>query len=239
MTDIIDILIMNGRPASGKSEIIDFLLKLDPQARREHFHLGNLAIVDDFPMLWAWFEEDHLLDTVFNQPRLHSLPDLNFKHQYLWHLLIERLGLEVRKLTQEGRPDLSMIVEFSRGTEHGGYRQAYDHLPPDFLQRAALLYVNVSFEESLRKNRKRFNPNKPHSILEHGLSDDKLTTLYRQDDFLELTSENPSRLEIKGVRVPYAVFENEDDVTTGKPDLLAARLQDCMERLWTEKSSGG
>jgi len=32
--------------------------------------------------------------------------------------------------------------------------------------------------------------------------------------------------------IPYAVFENEDDVITGKPDLLAARLEATLGLLW-------
>jgi len=34
------------------------------------------------------------------------------------------------------------------------------------------------------------------------------------------------------VAVPYAVFENEDDVTTSRPDLLGARLEMTLDRLW-------
>jgi hypothetical protein len=231
MTNIFDILILNGRPASGKSEIIDFLEHLDPQERLERFHIGKLAVLDDFPMLWTWFEEDHILETILGKPRLHTSPDGNFKHDYLWDLLIERLGLEYHKLLLEqkdGAPPTTAIVEFSRGVEHGGYQRAYYHLPVDLLQRAVILYVNVSFQESLRKNRRRFNPNKPHSILEHGLSDQKLELLYGEDDFDLLTASGPDFLEIKGVRVPYAVFENEDDVTTGKPEQLEQRLEECL-----------
>ena len=39
-------------------------------------------------------------------------------------------------------------------------------------------------------------------------------------------------IEVNGHRMPYAVFENEDDVTTGKPDLLGARLEKTLGLLW-------
>jgi hypothetical protein len=32
--------------------------------------------------------------------------------------------------------------------------------------------------------------------------------------------------------VPYAVFENEDDVTTNKPELLGKRLEQTLQHLW-------
>jgi hypothetical protein len=96
----------------------------------------------------------------------------------------------------------------------------------------AIMYINVSWKESLRKNRARFNPKRPHSILEHGLTDDKLKKLYRTNDWVELTSSNPTSILINGVEIPYIVFENEDDVTTEGGSLLASRLERVLARLW-------
>jgi hypothetical protein len=39
------------------------------------------------------------------------------------------------------------------------------------------------------------------------------------------------------VRVPYAVFENADDVTTDKPEQLAARLKQVLQDLWERNRS--
>ena len=230
-----DVLILIGRPASGKSEIIDLLRHTPSEVRRSRFHIGDLDILDDFPMLWAWFEEDHILSQDLGQPRLHTDADGYFRFPYLWHLLIERLSLEHAKRLRDDpnhHQHTTTLVEFSRGGEHGGYRAAFPHLSDDVLRRAAVLYVRVSFEESLRKNRRRFNPERPDSILEHGLADDKLTRLYRDDDWSAFSSEDPDFLAVRSILVPYAVFENEDDVTTGKPDELAARLEQVLGRLW-------
>jgi hypothetical protein len=92
--------------------------------------------------------------------------------------------------------------------------------------------VRVPFEESLRKNRRRFNPNKPDSILEHGLTDDKMERLYRDDDWATVAPDDSGLLSIRGQSVPYAVFPNEDDITTGKPDQLADRLKSVLDKLW-------
>ena len=37
------ILIITGRPAAGKSEVIDFLKKADPKERLERFHIADEA----------------------------------------------------------------------------------------------------------------------------------------------------------------------------------------------------
>src|SRR5512135_2787491 len=95
--DTFDILILIGRPASGKSEIIDFLTHLPDVVRCERFHIAHLEVLDDFPILWGWFEEDDILSRKFNLPRLHSDEKGYFIYQELWHVLIERLDLEYGK----------------------------------------------------------------------------------------------------------------------------------------------
>jgi hypothetical protein len=235
MADTLPILILNGRPAAGKSEFIHFLNQLPDDTRRARFHIGQLYELDDFPMLWTWFEEDALLEKRFGRPRLHTDADGYFVHNDLWHLLIERLGLEYEKLTRDD-PGMAathtVLIEFSRGTEHGGYRDAYPHLSDTILRQAAICYIDVPYEESLRKNRRRFNPNKPDSILEHGLPDDKLTRLYKDVDWEQVSAPNPERISIRGFDVPYAVFPNHDDVTTTLGPIFEDRLEMTMQTLW-------
>lgn len=230
-----DILILIGRPASGKSEIIDFLTHLPADIRCDRFHLSRLEVLDDFPILWGWFEEDDILSKAFGLPRLHSDAQGYFKHRELWHVLLERLSLDYAKRVRDDaayHDHATALIEFSRGSEHGGYAEAFQHVSEEILRRAAIVYVRVPFEESLRKNRRRFNPDKPDSILEHGLSDQKMERLYRDDDWATIAPGESGRLSVRGQSVPYAVFPNEDDVTTGKPDPLAKRLESVLGNLW-------
>jgi hypothetical protein len=233
--DTFDVLILIGRPASGKSEIIDFLTRLPEDTRRKHFHIAWLDVLDDFPILWGWFEEDDILSKKFGLPRLHSDEHRYFKNQELWHVLIERLSLEYAKKIRDNpsyHNYTTTLIEFSRGSEHGGYREAFQHLSDEILEHAGILYVRVPFEEALRKNRRRFNPNKPDSILEHGLTDEKMERLYGDDDWTTIAPGDGGHLIIQGQPVPFVVFPNEDDVTTGKPDQLSERLQLVLGKLW-------
>lgn len=235
MPDTFDLLILIGRPASGKSEIIDYLVHLPDSTRRERFHLAQLDILDDFPMLWAWFEEDALLVERFDRPRLHTDEKGYFIHTDLWNLLIERLDLDYHKRRRDD-PDYhqatTTLVEFSRGSQHGGYAAAFSHFSDELLQHAVVLYVRVPYEEALRKNRLRYNPKRPDSILEHGLTDEKMERLYRLDDFESFSQPDPEFFQVRGISIPYAVFENEDDVTTAKPEALGARLETSLQQLW-------
>jgi hypothetical protein len=105
-------------------------------------------------------------------------------------------------------------------------------------EKMAVLYLDVSWEESLRKNRKRFNPDKPDSILEHSLPDAKLERLYKEVDWSTFSAADPAYLSVQGLRVPYVVFDNSDDVTTRGGDALGQRLQGCLEKLWGLYRSG-
>jgi hypothetical protein len=235
MKNTFDILILLGRPGSGKSETGRYLTQLAESELRQRYHLARLDILDDFPMLWTWFEEDDLLSKKFKVPRLHTDGDGYFKYRELWQLLIERLSLEYRKKARDNgnyHVKHTTLIEFSRGSEHGGYAEAFQHLSDEVLAKAAIMYVRVPYEESLRKNRRRYNPDRPDSVLQHALDDEKMERLYREDDFATVARGDSGLIEIRGHRVPFAVFPNEDDVTTDKPEQLAARLESVLGELW-------
>jgi hypothetical protein len=229
-----DVLLLIARPAAGKSEIIDYLNRIDVSTRRQRFHIGEFEEIDDFPMVWTWFEEDRILSEL-GHPRLHTTEDNYFKSHYLWDLLIRRICLEYSKRLRDNpayHDQFTTIIEFARGSEHGGFARAFAHLSQEVVQRAAILYVNVSYQESLRKNRRRFNPDRPDSILEHGLPDEKLERLYRDSDWEEVSAADPEFISVQGQPVPYVVFENEDDVTTERGEALGERLEETLKRLW-------
>jgi hypothetical protein len=227
-------LLLIARPAAGKSEIIAHLRNTPVNQRISQYHIGDFEELDDFPMLWTWFEEDTIL-TELGHPRLHTDEDVNFLYPYLWDVLINRINLEYSKKMRD-YPDFhstkTVIIEFARGTSHGGFARAFQHLSREIAKNLAILYINVSWEESLRKNRGRFNPDKPDSILEHGLSDEKMDSLYRHVDWDEITADDPEFIKVQGVSVPYVVFENEDDVTTSGGDVLSTRLSSSLQNLF-------
>lgn len=234
MSEIFEKIILLGRPASGKSEVIAYLKNSPDEERLKRFHLGNIKELDDFPMLWTWFEEDAILSKKFGKPRIHTDEDGYFIEQYLWNLLIERISMDYSKLIrddQDFHKNNTALIEFSRGTEHGGYKDAFKHLSKEILENAALVYINVPFEESLRKNRKRFNPSKPDSILEHGLPDEKLEKMYKEVDWEEVSKNSKTHININGVEVPYIVFENMPS-KTDDPAILGPELDKVFSELW-------
>ena len=230
---IIPIIILNARPGAGKSELIKFLKSIDLDQRTKQYHVGKIHVIDDFPYLWRWFEEDAILEQM-GKERLFSDREGYFKHTYLWDLLIHLINLEYDKFIRDyDSPDqYTVFIEFSRGTQHGGYEQAYSVLSQSILEQASILYVNVSWEESLRKNRQRFNPEKPDSILEHGIPDKKLEFMYSGCDFGKITAKDAEYIHINDLKIPYVVFENEDDVTTKPKPALKSRLKSCLDELW-------
>lgn len=235
-TNTFDILLLIARPAAGKSEIIAHLKSTPLEERIRKFHIGEFEELDDFPMLWTWFEEDAILDRL-GHPRIHTAADGNFLFDYQWDLLIERINLEYEKKIRdlpEYHSQKTIVIEFARGTSHGGFQRAFNHLSKTIAERLAILYLDVSWEESLRKNRARFNPDKPDSILEHGLSDAKMESLYRFSDWEEIIADQPEEIIIQDVPVPYIVFENEDDVTSQGGDILSSRLEERLKTLFAK-----
>lgn len=239
-----DILILNGRPAAGKSEVIDYLKQCSLDERMERFHIGEFEELDDFRILWERFEDDDIYERQ-GKPRLISdthftyrggiHPGYVFKDKFFWNFLIEKFNLEYTKRLRDDpayHERKTLIIEFSRGLEHGGFKTAYDFLSETILRTAATLYIHCSWEESLRKNRRRFNPEKPDSVLEHGLEDLKLEMLYKESDWADFSSADPRFLRVKGIDVPYAVFQNDPEITD-QPEKLGAHLEQVLGTLWS------
>ena len=74
------------------------------------------------------------------------------------------------------------------------------------------------------------------NFIDDKLSDDgqtmKMETLYKEDDFAEFSAGDPRYLSVKGIDIPYVVFENHDDVTTGRGEALGNRLEARLATLW-------
>jgi len=230
------ILIITGRPAAGKSEVIDFLKKADSKERLERFHIADFEELDDFVYVWETFEIDDML-TKHGKPRIWTDEKYWFKDHFIWNLYIERINLEYRKKLARDpnyHDKKTTLVEFARGGENGIY-EALSYLHEDILRRVHLMYIRVSYEESVRKNHRRARKGQEDSILFHSLPDEKMEFYYKTNDWEKLEAKDPNFIEVKGFKVPYAVFENMPEKTLD-PKLIGDELERAAKKLWSVKS---
>jgi len=123
----------------------------------------------------------------------------------------------------------TIVMEAARGGPDGssmpletpfGYQYSIGELAPEILERAVILYVWVTPEESRRKNAARTDPNDPGSILHHGVPIDVMMNDYGCDDmgWLEQNSEVPGTITIvkggKKYHLPVGRFDNRVDKTS-------------------------
>lgn len=231
MNNNFPIIILTARPAAGKSEVIDYLKKCEPAERLNRFHIGNVDELDDFLYVWETFEIDDIL-TKHGKQRIWTDEKYWFKDDFIWNLYIERINLEYRKKVARNphyHDTTTTLVEFARGGENGIY-EALTHLHEDILKKAVLVYIRVSYEESVRKNRRRARPGEEHSILYHSLPDEKMEFYYKTNDWETLEAKNSRVIEVKGIKVPYAVFENMPE-KTDDPAKIGPELERVTKRL--------
>ncbi|HUT77196.1 MAG TPA: hypothetical protein VM285_05895 [Polyangia bacterium] len=123
----------------------------------------------------------------------------------------------------------TVVIEFARGGPAGaalplagqhGYAYSLSRLSAAILERASILYVWVTPEQSRRKNRERTRPDADGSILFHGVPEHVMRNDYGCDDmeFLLAGSDirETVRVESRGriFHLPAARFDNREDLTT-------------------------
>lgn len=233
MADTFPVIILIGRPAAGKSEVIDYLKHVGEAERRARFHIAPFEEIDDFVWVWETFEDDDIRSK-YGKARLHTTPDYFFLDPFIWNFFIEKINLEFRKRVARDPGyvlDRTAIIEFARGGEHG-FGEAFSYLSDEILSQAVIVYIRVSFEESVRKNRRRRRVGEEGSILHHSLPDNKIESYYRTNDWEKLSNgASIGTLEIKGHHLPFAVFENEPEITDD-PTKLGQELERVLNRLW-------
>lgn len=236
MQNAFEHLIVIGRPACGKSEFIDFIKnKISQKDLLEKLHIAPFEELDDFVWLWKKFQEDDIWEAV-GENRLYSVRS---GHAYLltdrklFDFLIEKFNTEISSKFL-ARPTFysehTLLIEFSRGTDTG-YKNALNRLSKDVLSRAAIFYIEVSFEESVRRNEARYQEKLKHSILAHKVPDDEINNYYRVDDWRTLTGARTNGyLELHGLKVPFVTMNNEPESKDAKA--LEIRYGEALRKLF-------
>lgn len=232
------IIILIGRPAAGKSEIIDFLKPMCENLRRARFHIAPLEEIDDFVWVWETFQDDDIR-AKHGKPRLHTTPDYFFLDPFIWNFYIEKINLAFQQRVARDPSylnDQTTLIEFARGGEQG-FAEAFSFLADEILKQAVVIYIRVSYAESVRRNRQRKRVGEEGSILHHSLPENKMEFYYQTNDWEKISrGESSGFLEIKGQRVPFAVFENEPE-KTADPLKLGQELERVTSAL-TQKLCG-
>jgi len=226
-----DVIILIGRPAAGKSEVIDFLKKTSDKDRINKFHIAPFEEIDDFIYVWEKFEEDEIF-VKHNKPRVFTDNKWFFLDNFMWNFFIEKINLAyMKKLNKDTEFNKrTIIIEFSRGGQNA-FKEAFETLDNEILKRAAIMYIKVSYQESVRKNRRRFKPQEADSVLYHSLPDEKMEFYYKTNDWDQIAPDLDGYIEIKGHKIPYAALPNEPEVTD-TPEKLSPALNDAFSRLW-------
>lgn len=68
--DVFNVLLLQALPASGKSEVRNFMANMDPEILRKEFHVGENLQLDDFPYVFFMRRIDEVLEEM-NQPRIY------------------------------------------------------------------------------------------------------------------------------------------------------------------------
>jgi hypothetical protein len=231
---IFEHLFVLGRPAGGKSEFIDFMKKLPADRRAREFGIGRFEEVDDFPWLWERCLDDDAREAR-GERRLVSerTPEgYNITQPGFRSTLVARFNetIAARYLANPGFYEAgTLLIEFARGVGDG-FRQSLERFDPAILRRAAILYIQVSFEESFRRNSSRYKPGQEESTLFHKVPDRDMLGFFRDNDWQAITGGAPDGwLDVGGVKVPFVSMNNEPEATDAA--VLGPRYSTALNRL--------
>lgn len=286
---VFDIVLLVALPASGKSEVRNFMANIEPERLQREFHIGENLQLDDFPYVHMMRRIDNELEKM-GEERLfypgeepfidgrdwgtlccllnedyHDLinrnvvetdsaakllfdridcagaqvginPRIAMLKENIRNKLAELLEKEARAMLDEKHaayPDSfdnkTIIIECARGGPDGsdmplkdtfGYQYSLPLFCPEILEKAVVLYIWVTPEESRRKNSDRADPNDPGSNLHHGVPMAVMLGDYGCDDMEYLVEHSDQENTItvsaygKSYHLPIGIFDNRQDKTS-------------------------
>jgi hypothetical protein len=153
-------------------------------------------------------------------------------------------------------PGSTVVIEFARGGPEGadlpldsphGYAYALSLLSAEILRRATVLYVWVTPEESLHRNRQRAEPGSHGSVLHHGVPETVMRASYGTDDMSWLIdhAERPGTITVHAhestFHLPVARFDNRRELETfrsGDPTATDSELDEQVYTTFREAFAG-
>ncbi len=239
MTKKFEHLMLLGQPASGKSEVIDYVKNVSDNERLERFHLGKIEEVDDFLWIWEKFVEDDIWEKA-GFPRKYSkeyMPGnagMTPEGAPLLTFCIEKFNDTITNNYLNDNTfynDHTLFIEYAGGDERS-YNDSLNRFDPKILEKTAILFVLVTPDESWRRNVARYEEKQKHSILAHMVPKETFDHYYRKHDWLELTDNKESGyLTVNGVKVPFVTMNNEPELPPG-PE-IAKRYENALNSLFS------
>ncbi|MCK4777694.1 MAG: hypothetical protein KAS39_04895, partial [Actinomycetia bacterium] len=180
------------------------------------YHVGDILEIDDFKFIWTLGELDDENENKGIERKYTKRVEVGtyaVGADSVYVDLIGEINKEFRKRLDESFFDTNtLFVEFSRGTNFT-YTESLNALDEEILKQAVIYYVKVSYNESLRKNKRRYKPEEADSILFHSVPDEVMVR-YEHDDFFKLVEQSDDDyMKIKGIRIPFGIFDNEPEKT--------------------------
>ena len=241
-TDHFNNLFIFGRPASGKSEFIDFIKKCDDVKRRRKFFISPFEIFDDYLSLADLSENEEILEKL-SRPRqiTETTSDgivvtdavfFDFASQKIARILTKKSKTEPNYYDKGTR-----LIEFSRGIDNNGYERSLTQFKPEFLSNGAIIYIKVGYEEALRRNEARYKDKLKYSVLAHKVPEKAMEAFYQEDDWERLTSgADVGFVEIEGTEIPFVTLNNEPE--SKDVSVMEKRYEEALQKLfvlWKEK----
>ncbi len=230
-----DIIIFLGRPAAGKSEVIDFFKHIKLKKRLKKYHIGNIVEIDDFKFLWARGEKDDAREKRGKEridTKKIKIGGYAVKSKDIYRKLINDINKEFKKNynSENFFNENTLFIEFSRGGKNA-YKNALKLLDKKILNKSVIYYIYADYEEVLRKNKRRYDPSQPDSILHH-IVPFSVMRQYKIDDFEELLKKDKvSSIEINKINIPYAIFNNMPE-KTDNPKKIKKELKTSIDKLF-------
>ena len=98
--DVFNVLLLQALPASGKSEVRNFMANMDPEVLKKEFHVGENLQLDDFPYVFFMRRIDEILQEM-NQPRIYYPGEDSFIDGRDWGTLSHLLNEDYHDLINQ------------------------------------------------------------------------------------------------------------------------------------------